>query len=126
MNRVEVVGETMRRVLDDLAQVAPQWLKPLVQPAWGERYGRRLDLYRMRKSTTKQAALALAIGQDGYILLTAVYQEATPVEVKMLPSVAILRQVWVQQYYREEDRVQWRTEEQYGQPPANRMIASPD
>jgi transposase len=32
LNRVELVGEAMRRVLDDIAQVAPEWLKPLVQP----------------------------------------------------------------------------------------------
>jgi transposase len=126
MNQVELVGETMRRVLDDIAQVAPHWLKPLIQKEWEERYGRRLDIYRIRKSAMKQEALALAIGQDGYVLLAAVYGDATPVEVKTLQSVAVLRQVWVQQYYLEEGQVKWRTKEQYGQPPARRMIASPN
>jgi hypothetical protein len=41
LNRIELVGETMRRVLDDIAQVAPEWLKPLIQPEWGKRYGRK-------------------------------------------------------------------------------------
>lgn len=126
MNRLELVGETMRRVLDDIAQIDPEWLKPLIQAEWGERYSRRLDSHRIRKSGPKQAALAQAIGQDGYTLLTAVYRDSTPAKVQQLPSVAILRQVWVQQYYREEDQVHWRTKEQLGLPPAHLMIASPD
>jgi transposase len=36
LNRIELVGETMRRVLDDIAQIAPDWLKPLIQPEWGK------------------------------------------------------------------------------------------
>lgn len=126
MNRVELVAETMRRVLDDIAQVASQWLKPLIQPEWGTRYGRQLETHRLRQSASKQEALAIAIGQDGHTLLRAVYQEDTPVAVQALPSLAVLRQVWVQQYYLDDSLVYWRTKEQYGLPPAHRMIASPD
>jgi transposase len=32
LNRLELVGETMRRALDDLVQVVPGWLKPHIQP----------------------------------------------------------------------------------------------
>jgi transposase len=37
MNRVELVGETMRRALDEIATVAPEWLLARMQPEWGER-----------------------------------------------------------------------------------------
>ena len=126
LNRVELVGETMRRVLDDIAQVAPEWLKPLIQPEWGKRYGRKVDTHRIRKSETKKLELAQAIGEDGRVLLTAIYQEGTPVEVRQLPSVEVLRFVWVQQYYQIDDEIQWRTKKQQGLPPSRKMIASPD
>lgn len=35
VNRLELVGETLRRALDDLSQVAPAWLKVQVLPEWG-------------------------------------------------------------------------------------------
>lgn len=44
---LELVGETMRRTLDDIAQVAPEWLQKQMQPEWIKRYGRRFDSYRL-------------------------------------------------------------------------------
>jgi transposase len=126
LNRIELVGETMRRVLDDIAQVAPDWLKPLIQPEWGKRYGRKVDTHRIRKSETKKLEMAQAIGEDGRALLTAIYQEETPVEVRQLPSVEVLRFVWVQQYYQTDNEIQWRTKKQQGFPPSRKMVASPD
>jgi len=32
LNRVELLGETMRHALDNLAVVAPTWLRPIVEP----------------------------------------------------------------------------------------------
>ncbi len=96
LNRVELVGEAMRRVLDDIAQVAPEWLKPLVQPEWGKRYGRRVDTHRL--SQTKRKELAKEIGEDGHFLFKAIYREDAPDEVKQLASVEMLRRIWIQQY----------------------------
>ncbi len=126
LNRIELAGETMRRALDDIAQVAPEWLKPLIQEEWGKRYGRKIDTHRLGKGETKKLKLAQNIGQDGLYLLTAIYQDETPNEVKQLPSVEVLRQVWVQQYYQEDDEIQWRTTKKQGFPPSRKMIASPD
>lgn len=41
INRLENVGETLRKTLNDLAIVAPDWLKGTVEPEWYERYGTR-------------------------------------------------------------------------------------
>ncbi len=38
-NRVEVAGETMRQALDDIAQIAPTWLKDFIKEDWGKAYG---------------------------------------------------------------------------------------
>jgi transposase len=101
-------------------------LKPNIQPEWIERYRKRVDAYRLPKSKAKRDALAQVIGQDGYCLLTAVYDETAPPELRALPSIETLRRVWVQQFYADEDGIHWRTKKKWGQPPAHRMIASPD
>ena len=124
LNRVELVGEAMRRVLDDIAQVAAEWLKPLVQPEWGQRYGRRVDTHRL--SQAKRKELAQAIGVDGHFLFKAVYQAETPDEVKQLDSVEVLRCIWIQQYYVSGDKIYWREKDQYGTPSSQTIIASPD
>ena len=126
MNRLEMVGETVRRVLNDLAIVAPEWLREHVQPQWVERYGRRFDAHRLPKSKEERQALAKEIGQNGYLIMTAAYEENIPAEVQDLTSLEILRCIWVQQYYLVEDEICWRTKEKWGHPPARQMIASPD
>ena len=46
LHLLELVAETLRAALDDLAAAAPDWLRGVVQPAWFERYGRRSEDYR--------------------------------------------------------------------------------
>src|SRR5918995_5862540 len=41
LNRIEVVGETMRHALNSLAIVAPTWLRAVSLPEWEARYARR-------------------------------------------------------------------------------------
>jgi transposase len=43
LSLVALVGETLRRALNALAQVAPAWLQPQLPPAWITRDGRRCD-----------------------------------------------------------------------------------
>lgn len=124
LSLLELVGETMRRSLNAIARVAPEWLAELSPPEWFERYARRFDSYRLPKGQEKRQALAEAIGRDGHLLLAAIHEGTAPEAVNQLPIVAVLRDIWVQQFYRCEDKVHWRTKKQYGQPPAGRMIAS--
>lgn len=121
---LELVGETMRRPLDDIARVAPEWLQERMQPEGIKRYGRRFDSYRLPKGKEKRLKLATTIGRDGYYLLTAVLEESAPAEVRALPMIDILRRSWVQQFYWCEGEVHWRTKKKWGQPPAGKMIAS--
>lgn len=125
MKRLEVVGEAMRRVLDDLAMVAPEWLRAHQKAEWIPRYGRPIDLYRLPKSQAEQVAWAEEVGRDGFWLLERVQAEDTPAEIRGLPSLEVLRRIWIQQYYREGETIRWRTEKE-GLPPAHQMIASPD
>jgi transposase len=121
---LELVGETMRRTLDDIARVAPEWLQEQMQPEWIKRYGRRFDSYRLPKGKEKRLKLATTIGRDGYYLLNAVLEESAPAEIQALPMIDIMRRIWVQQFYWCEGEVHWRTKKKWGQPPAGKMIAS--
>jgi transposase len=47
LNLLELVGETMRRTLDAIAEIAPEWLTNHMQPEWVKRYGRRFENYRL-------------------------------------------------------------------------------
>jgi len=123
---VELVGETMRRVLDEAAQVAPDWLRQHMKPEWVKRYARRFDSYSLPKSKTKRTEVAVTIREDGFYLLEAIYAKNGPPALKSSTKVEVLRRVWVQQYYYCKGKVYWRTKEKWGQPPAGKMISSPD
>jgi transposase len=125
LNRLECVGETLRCALEDLARVAPDWLREQVTPDWFDLYGPRFEQYRLPKEKAKRQALAERIGADGYHLLSAIYTDDAPAWLEELPAVQILRQVWVQQYYLEEGQVRWRTKKGEGLPPNKRLIQSP-
>ena len=124
LNRLECVGETLRHALNSLAVVAPQWLKEQLHPHWVERYGTRFDNYRLPKGKGERQALAESIGRDGFPVLEAVYNTEAPAWLREVPGVETLRQVWLQQYYLENERVRWRGDKE-GLPPAARMINSP-
>lgn len=49
------------------------------------------------------------MGADGHHLLHAIDETQVSECCRQLPSVEILRQVWVQQYYWETGVVQWRS-----------------
>src|SRR5919199_4545848 len=91
---LERVAETLRAALDDLAAVAPDWLRRLAQPAWFERHGRRVEEYRLPKSQDKREALALEVGADGFCLLDALDRPDAPGAAREVVMVQTLRDVW--------------------------------
>jgi transposase len=50
LSLLELVGETMRRVLDEAARLAPEWLREHMKEEWHKRYKRRFDGYRLPTS----------------------------------------------------------------------------
>jgi transposase len=124
LNRLECVSETLRHALNSLAVVAPDWLKVHSQPEWVERYGRRVDDYHLPKSQDERQAYACLMGTDGHRLLNTLYAAEAPAWLLQVPAIETLRQVWVQQFYRTETQIRWRTEWE-GIPPSAFMISSP-
>lgn len=117
------VGETMRHVLNQLAEAEPDWLAQQLLPEWRERYGRRLDESRLPKEKTERQRLAESMGRDGLRLWQAIWAPETPLRIRQHPAVEVLRRVWLQQYYQSEEGLHWRSVETM--PPAARMISSP-
>lgn len=126
LSLLELVGETMRRVLDEAARLAPEWLRYHMKEEWSKRYERRFDGYRLPTSSAKREELAVVIGEDGFYLLQAIHAEPCPPALKRSLKVELFQRIWIQQYYWCEGKVYWRTKEKWGQPPAGKMIASPD
>src|SRR5947207_843512 len=56
MNRLELVAETLRAALNELATVAPIWLQALAPLAWYERYGKRIEDTRLPQGAAKPDA----------------------------------------------------------------------
>jgi len=125
LNRLMLVGETMRFALNQLAQVVPDWLRALSPPAWFERYSRRVEEYRLPSAKQARSDLAATIGAEGFVLLTAVYASAAPAAARALPALDILRQVWLQQYYAPaaDGSTRWREADDTA--PASHLIHSP-
>lgn len=67
LHLLELVAETLRATLDDLAAVTPDWLRGIAQPVWFKRYARRIEDYHLPKSQERREALAREIGADGFL-----------------------------------------------------------
>ena len=113
----------MRKTLNDIATVAPEWLLGQVTPDWFDLYGPRFDSYRLPKTKSELADLQLRIGHDGHHLLGAIYSPDAPDYLAEIPSVQIMRQVWIQQYYYHNGQLKWRSRQQL--PPNKLLIESP-
>src|SRR5579864_7964459 len=108
LSNLECVGETLRAVLVDLAGLDADWLAQQISSDWLERYGHRVENYRLPKPESQRRALAEQIGADGLYLLRALEQAATPSELQELQSVQLLRRVWQQYYELREGQAHWR------------------
>jgi transposase len=123
LNRLECVGETLRHALNSLADIAPQWVQTRVPQEWYERYGSRFEQYRLPKTESARQRLTLQVGQDGRQLLHWVYTSEGTEALRQHLAVEILRRVWVQQYYVQDDEVHWRQID--NMPSTEHMIHSP-
>jgi transposase len=124
---LECVQEAMRYALNQLSEGNAAWVRQRVPLAWYERYGPRAEVARFPKETSKRDALALQIGADGYTLMEWLWRDESPQYLRDLPAVEILRQIWVQHYYRCTvpglETLRWRSTDE--QPPAALLLQSP-
>jgi transposase len=98
MNRLELVGETLRAALNDLAVQGPDWVRAVAPADWYERYQRRCEQGRFPKGKEAREHYAQTVGEDGVYLLERLAAPTTPAYLRELPSVKTLAGVWSQQY----------------------------
>ena len=106
LHRIELVGESLRAALEEIASVSEGWIVPLLDAGWHERYGRKVELARLlgrgsRKTTA--AKLSAQIGADGQALLAAIAADRAAGWINLLPRIQLLRIVWDQQFQAGKD-----------------------
>ena len=128
LNRLELVGETMRYALNELAHTAPDWLGAVAQAEWFSRYAQRFDSIRLPNEPAKRAQLIEIIGVDGMYLLSVINEATIREQLQRIDAVDILRQIWLQQYWLEygtDDTPHIRLRSHDNQPPIEQRIQSP-
>jgi transposase len=87
LNRIELVGETLRHALNTLAVAAPEWMLAHSHPGWIDRYGPRVSGYRLPKSKVERADYVEQVGADGLSLLNAIWNTSGLEWFRQLPAV---------------------------------------
>ncbi len=129
LNRLELLGETLRAALNELAALAPDWLRGVAPRAWYERYARRVEDGRLPRAAAEREAYARAVGEDGFALLDRLDEPAAPAGLGRLPAVEVLRRVWTRHFVREDgappgEGVRLRAKDE-PPPPATGPVESP-
>jgi hypothetical protein len=124
LSRLELVGESLRAAVEQLAQTAPKWLLPLVEPEWDKRYGRKVEIGKVPSGKAGVTAMAEAFGRDGPKVLQAAWAPDAPPRPRTLAQVEILRQVWVHHYVWDA-RGRLRRRDGHALPPASLRFDSP-
>jgi transposase len=102
LSRLELVVETLRAALNELATVVPDWLQGLAPLEWYERYGKRIEDTRLPRSQAAREAYAQTVGEDGFRVLDALERPEAPENARALPSITTLRRTWQRHYERGE------------------------
>src|SRR3954454_23144124 len=98
LNRLELLGETLRAALNELAIVAPDWLRAAAPEAWFKRYAHRVEDSRLPRAAAERETYARAAGEDGFALLDRLDGPEAPEGLRSLPAVEVLRRVWARQF----------------------------
>ena len=130
LNWVELVGESVRACLEALAAADPQWTATVLDTSWLDRYGARIDGWRLPSSQTARTALANEFARDGHALLRAVRSPDSPDWLRRLPAAEVLRRVLVQNTKVTTGRdarevITMRDPDTDGVPPARSRLTSP-
>lgn len=122
MNRLELVMETMRAALNDLAHAMPIWLSGIAPSEWLARYAARIEDTRLPRTEKARIELAETVGRDGFYLIERLKLEQP--DLLKRESVEILQKVWRRHYTRDEaGEAHWRANGELG--PASEAIESP-
>ena len=78
LNRLELVCETMRAALNELSSISPEWLSQIAPAEWYQRYGRRIEDFRLPKAAAKRDEYGQQVGEDACYLLACLEKSEVP------------------------------------------------
>ena len=126
LNRLTLVGETLRAALNELAELHPEWLLELMPLEWERRYVHRVEETRFGKTKSQLSAQETQVGQDGQFLLDALErcrQGVEGIERLKLRSVRILAQVWQQHFQATSTGLRFKSGDELA--PSDQRITNP-
>lgn len=103
MNRLELLAESLRAALNEVAGIAPEWLRAWAPAVWFERYDRRIEDSRLPHTEPQREAYARAVGADGFFLLDQLGNPGAPMKLRELPKVRVLHQLWERHFQRGQE-----------------------
>ena len=86
LNRLELVGETLRAALNAIAVAASDWLRAIAPADWHKRYDGRVEDMRLPDTPPKRETYAAQVGTDGFVLLDALGRAGAPPDAAALPE----------------------------------------
>jgi hypothetical protein len=99
LNQLELARESVRAAVGARTAAHPGWVAGALHVSdWTRKYGTPLPGWNLPASKKKQDEFAVTCAKDGYALLRAVSDKASPAWLAELPAVGTLRQVLVQDY----------------------------
>lgn len=98
VNRLEMVGETLRAALNQIAATGGEWLAEHAEAEWFDRYGRRVESFRLPRKEEERAAWGNQVGADGLRLWELVTAADAPGTLVDLEQVEVFRRVWLQEF----------------------------
>jgi hypothetical protein len=123
--RWELLGETVRLALDEIAGMAPGWLGPRIRAGWEDRYGRRVEASRLPKGEDARWAWAGQVAADGGVLLAEIAGDPDAAWLTNLPQVNALASIWAQQCVADADGV-WHVRKECLLAGADRILSPHD
>lgn len=124
-SRLVCAGETMRYVLNDLANLAPEWMRTILGQTqargWEDRYGHRVEEGRVPKGQDARRAYMTIIAADGAWLWQQI--QTAPQDIRTSNAVEVLRCIWLQYFVWINETLAPRNEEDL--PPAAQRVNSP-
>jgi transposase len=100
LRRLELIGETLRAALNEIATLEPQWLQGVAPPAWHDLYDKRVEDTRLPRGDKEREQYARTVGEDGFTLLALLEASTAPPSLGRLPKVAALRTAWSRHFER--------------------------
>jgi hypothetical protein len=98
LSRLELIGETLRAALNEIASKDSKWLKNVILPIWHTYYNKRVESNRLPRGEKERENYALTVGKHGFWLLTLLEAPTTPESLSKLTKVNALRTAWSRHY----------------------------